>query len=437
MRLEGMLRLGTELISEAGLTYKVCKYLGAGGQGEVYDVSVGNEHYALKWYFLKSATRVQKEIIDNLIEKGSPGKCFLWPQDMIFEEYGKSFGYIMPLRPKEYRSIVDLMKRKAEPSFYALCKAAYNLVRGYQLLHQAGWAYCDINFENVFFNPENGDVLICDNDNASPNGTNKSGVLGTPRFMAPEIVVGRGKVKPKQSTDRYSLAVLLFYMFMINHPLEGKKEASIRCMDIPAMEKIYGEEPVFIFDPDNDSNRPLPGYQDNATLYWEVYPQELRDLFTKTFTEGLKNPSKRIPENVWLKTLTKMLAGITYCQSCGAEIFYDAEKEKNSEVHCCWNCSKNVKIGTKMVIGKNRIMISSDTKLFSHYINEDYDMETVVGEIVVNPNNPTIWGVKNKTSSNWTYQKSDGTQVAVGKEKAATIAKDVRIDFGNTLAEFE
>lgn len=40
---------------------------------------------------------------------------------------------------------------------------------------------------NLFFDPDTGDVLICDNDNVSANGVNHSSVYGTPRFMAPEM----------------------------------------------------------------------------------------------------------------------------------------------------------------------------------------------------------------------------------------------------------
>ena len=78
----------------------------------------------------------------------------------------------------------------------------------------------------MFFDPDTGDVLICDNDNVSANGIDNSSVYGTPRFMAPEIVMGQAK--PSRNTDLYSLAVLLFYMFMMGHPLEGKLEAALR-----------------------------------------------------------------------------------------------------------------------------------------------------------------------------------------------------------------
>ena len=57
--MEGQLQIGTELTSECGNHYKIEKLLGAGGQGEVYDVSCGSKHYALKWYFKGSATESQ------------------------------------------------------------------------------------------------------------------------------------------------------------------------------------------------------------------------------------------------------------------------------------------------------------------------------------------------------------------------------------------
>lgn len=45
--MDGQLKAGTMLTSECGNIYKVVKMLGAGGQGEVYDVTCNNKHYAL------------------------------------------------------------------------------------------------------------------------------------------------------------------------------------------------------------------------------------------------------------------------------------------------------------------------------------------------------------------------------------------------------
>ena len=432
--MDGSLKAGTILSSESGNKYVVNKLLGAGGQGEVYDVENGGKHYALKWYYKHTATTSQKDILENLIAKGSPDESFLWPEDLIYRKVGEPFGYIMALRPKNYKSIVDLMKRKAEPSFYALCKAAFNLTKGYQKLHSMGYSYRDISFGNLFFDPDTGEVLICDNDNVSVNGKDDSSVYGTPRFMAPEIVLG--KAKPSRNTDLFSLAVLLFYMFMLNHPLEGKLEAEIKCMDIHAMNKLYGTNPVFIFDPDNKTNRPVRGYQDNALIYWDLYPKNLKDLFTQAFTVGNKSPNRRVTENKWLETFANLMSGIVTCPNCGAEVFYDEDKELKTVAHICWGCQKNIQIPAKIVIGKNIVLLTQDTKIYSHHIYNDFDMETIVGEVVQNPKNPNLWGIRNMDKINWTYEKADKTQIPVANGRSAAIAAGCKIHFGQATGEF-
>ena len=62
-------------------------------------------------------------------------------------------------------------------------------------------------------------LLICDNDNVDVDGAPPTS-LGTPKFMAPEIV--RGEASPTMDTDLHSLAVVLFYLLFLCHPLEGK-----------------------------------------------------------------------------------------------------------------------------------------------------------------------------------------------------------------------
>lgn len=433
--MNGLLKEGTILTSECGNIYVVQKLLGAGGQGEVYDVEHNGKHLALKWYYKHTATRAQKSILDNLIAKGSPDKSFLWPEDLIFTGFGESFGYIMPLRPKNYKSIVDMMKRRAEPSFYALCRAAYQLTKGYQKLHAMGYSYRDISFGNVFFDPDSGDVLICDNDNVSVNGNEDSSVYGTPRFMAPEIVVG--KAKPSRNTDLYSLAVLLFYMFMLNHPLEGKMEAEIKCMDVYAMNKLYGTDPVFIFDPDNKSNRPVRGYQDNALIYWDLYPEILKNLFVQAFTVGIQSPNRRVTENKWLEILANLMTGIVICPHCGAEVFYDEKKESMGAAHICWGCQQTVVIPAKLKNEKSTILLTAETKIYAHHISENYDMETIVGSVVQNPKNPDLWGIRNETECNWVYIKADGTQIPLAPGKSAAIASGAKIHFGQITGEFK
>ena len=140
----------------------------------------------------------------------------------------------------------------------ALLTAGMKLADGFLRLHSKGLCYRDISFANVFFDPKTGDIRICDNDNVDITGAETGGVLGTQRFMAPEVV--RREAAPSDDTDRYSLAVLLFFLLYGGHPLDGQREAIIRCLDVPALERLYGFDPLYIWHPDDASNRPHPRY---------------------------------------------------------------------------------------------------------------------------------------------------------------------------------
>lgn len=428
--MEGTLKIGKRMFSENDIEYEIIEFLGAGGQGEVYKVESDGRYYALKWYFKHMASDAQKENLDHLIDQGAPDESFLWPLDIIDD--GSTFGYIMPLRPQRYKSIVDLMKRMAEPSFYHLCKAGFNLTLGYQKLHSMGYCYRDISFGNVFFDPETGDVLICDNDNVAVNGSQDTSVYGTQRFMAPEIIMG--EAKPSTDTDLYSMAVLLFYMFLLHHPLEGKREASIKCMDISAMNLLYGSNPVFIFDPEDRSNEALSGYHDNALAYWEVYPKFFRDLFTEAFTKGIKERENRIVERQWQAALIRLMDSILICPKCGVENFYDQEKE--GQEHKCWCCKAPLSVPSRLVIGRNHILLKEHKKIRAYYVTGEYDLDSYVGHVEVNPNNPELLGICNDTDTPWQYKKTDGTKSSVPKGRKAPVVSGSELDFGPVKGGF-
>jgi hypothetical protein len=225
-------------------------------------------------------------------------------------------------------------------------------------------------------------------------------------------------------------------MFMMNHPLEGKLEAEIKCMDIHAMNQLYGTDPVFIFDPNDKRNRPVRGYQDNALIYWDLYPENLRNLFTQAFTIGIQSPNRRVTENKWLETFANLMSGIVSCPNCGAEVFYDEAKEKNGAAHICWSCQQTVPVPAKIVIGRSTILLTASTKLYRHHLYGDYDMERVAASVVQNPKNPNLWGIRNEDQVNWTYEKADGTQIPVAIGRSAAIAAGAKIHFGRQIGEF-
>ena len=66
--MDEQLRPGTVITTQAQISYRVVSLLGAGGQGEVYDVEADGQHKALKWYFSGSALPQQLEILTRLVE---------------------------------------------------------------------------------------------------------------------------------------------------------------------------------------------------------------------------------------------------------------------------------------------------------------------------------------------------------------------------------
>ena len=437
--MDQMLREGqTVKTAPSGLPCTVGELLGAGGQGEVYKAALGGESVALKWFFPQMATPEQRAGIELLVRKGAPSEHFLWPLEITTAQGVAGFGYVMPLRPRRFKNIVDLMKRRIEPTFRALATAGLNLSHNYLLLHSQGLCYRDISFGNAFFDPDNGDVLIADNDNVSVDGAGLLGVLGTPRFMAPEVV--RGDAVPSTQTDLFSLAVLIFYMLMVAHPLEGKKETEIKCLDLPAMTKLYGTEPLFIFAPHDDSNAPVPGVHDNALAFWRVYPQSLRDLFTRSFTDGLRDPLHgRVRESEWRGAMVRLRDAIFYCPHCALENFYDGEalKARGGHPGLCWSCATELRLPPRVRIGRSVVMLNFDTKLFPHHVDDQrmYDFSEPVAAVAAHPTSPNVWGLKNLSQEKWVVGMADGTVKDVEPGRSVTLAVGTRIHFGKTEGE--
>jgi serine/threonine protein kinase len=411
--------------------------LGAGGQGEVYKARLGSETVALKWFFPQMATPDQRAAIEMLVRRGAPSEHFLWPLELASDPQVQGFGYLMQLRPARFKNIVDLMKRKIEPTFRALATAGLNLSHNYLLLHSQGLCYRDISFGNAFFEPTTGEVLICDNDNVAVDGAYTLGVLGTPRFMAPEVV--RGEARPSTQTDLFSLSVLIFYMLMVHHPLEGKKETEIKCLDLPAMNKLYGTEPLFIFDPSDTSNAPVPGIHDNAIAFWRIYPHFLRDIFTRAFTKGLRDPHGRVRESEWRAAMVRLRDAIIYCSYCSLENFYDADQLKASGGNpgLCWSCATQLTLPPRIRIGKNVVMLNYDAQLFPHHIEEGrlYEFSRPVAAVTRHPTNKSLWGLKNLSDRKWVSTRADGKVADVEPGRSVGLSVGTKIQFGETEGE--
>lgn len=415
-------KLNDKIELKAGGNITVKQKLGEGGQGIVYLVEMNRKTYALKWY----THDCKKEFYDNLdnnIKSGAPTNSFLWPQYLtVWRE--KRFGYIMPLRPNEFKDFSHFLLAKVRfGSLSAMINAALQISNSFRELHRKGYSYQDLNDGNLFINPTSGEVLICDNDNVAPYGKNL-GIAGKCRYMAPEVVLHKNL--PNADSDRFSLGILLFMLLFNNHPLEGRLIASVPCMTDQMERRFYGHSPVFIFDPTNDTNRPVMGIHANAIRRWPIFPQYIKDAFIHIFgAEGIKEPNKRNPENEWRKLFLKLRDETVKC-SCGSETFINVDTSEST----CINCRKKLGKPLTLNVGRNQIVLFPGQNTYNFHTkmgSEDYITKT--GEVIQNKNNPAIWGLRNISTDIWLCTMPDGSQKNISNNEVVPVFKGVKLVF--------
>jgi DNA-binding helix-hairpin-helix protein with protein kinase domain len=300
---------GTILHTDNGDRVKVLTLLGAGGQGEVYEVDQDGTRYALKWYYppqrdARAQAQAQEQraaLRDYILPKGAPDARFVWPLAFVEGEPGSgTFGYMMQLWKPGFETLEKLVCGRVKTNDRVLTTTALGIVDAFRKLHLSGSVYKDINLGGFAFDPKTGDVLVVDNDNVRTNGT--PGAILFPGFGAPEVVMGRAPCTT--TTDDHSLAVLLFYVFCRGNPMEGAREL-VNCYDMSATRSLFGDEALFVFDPKDNANRPVAGVHDSVLRNWEALPSVMRSAFTRAFSEGLHDPARRLTDGEWARSFPR------------------------------------------------------------------------------------------------------------------------------------
>ncbi len=415
---------GTEVDLGALGGARVVSLLGQGGQGYVFEVRrPAGSPLALKWYKPDSATRAQFREIQQLVEFGSPHPRFLWPLSVARAGGHPGFGYVMHLRDGRFLELsyllsnVDREGRPLDVSFASTIELCRQLSFSFLRLHARGLCYRDISFGNVFFDPDSGDVLICDNDNVGvDDGTGR--VLGTPYFMAPEVVSDTTySTLPSTDTDRHSLAVLLFYSLFLGHPLEGAlTDAGLR--DGRWLQRHFGTEALFCLHPDDDRNRPSAIVQQ----YWSIYPQFLRDLVTHAFVAGLADPAERVTEGQWIKAMDRLRDGMMTCPHCPTTTFWDA-----GQAASCRRCGHDVVPPFVLRVSRRSLAVSPLLTLRADHLRSGADDPRVLARARRHPEDPTRWGLHNVSTAAWTVTSPDGEQHRVDPDRTVELVDGARL----------
>lgn len=371
-----MLETGSILQSDAGsITVKILQFLSKGSQAEVYEVEIKEKEkeegrFALKYYFEEHCKDQKfKDNLRSVIEKKKPTNRFIWP--LRFVENGNRFGYLMSLLPSEYQALSSCFSGKLKINDNIKFKFCINMCDAFHDLHSLGYNHKDISPKNIYINPDDGNILIIDNDNITPNretSASKKIIKGTPGYMAPELYDDPKKV-PTRQTDLYSIGVLIFkLLFQNTDPFESSVstdfQSSSTSSDNPKNKKFIFHETI-----GNDESNT----ESDQTKLWFSYPESLRDLFKRLFTEGISDPWKRPDCAEWRDALIKCRAAAYSCPNpnCSFSSFLNENElmKNNGKMHCLL-CNKDFTLPI-MKSGKDTLVVMNDKKeLYSGYFED-------------------------------------------------------------------
>jgi DNA-binding helix-hairpin-helix protein with protein kinase domain len=411
----------------------VGELLGSGGQGDVYRAHLSSTDYALKWYHTHATSGMadQRAALAELARTTPPSSRFLWPVATVEDRVTGGFGYLMPLRPARFAEISQVVSGLARPAsshgpFRTLALFSLRMIEAFRRLHMSGRVYKDLNLGGPFIDLATGEVLICDCDNVRPNKT--KGTVFFPEFAAPEVVTE--KTHPTAKTDEHSVASLLFHVWVRGNPLDGRRGAEINVFTDGAKRLLFGDEPLFVFDPNDTRNRPVKGLHDAMLANWPRMPEHLQAIFTQAFTVGLRDPEQRPSLKAWLDALRKLHDSLVSCPSCGRETIHDpASLAARRPHHCTW-CKKPLPAPVRLTLPSGDVFLSPHMVLLGDHVGARWDVDSLFAETAVNPRDPQQWGIKNLSSVEWVGDLPGGQRVPVPPGRSAVPIAGTTLHFG-------
>lgn len=216
--------------------------------------------------------------------------------------------------------------------FYKYLQICLNISRAVRRMHAAGLAHSDLSYKNVLIDPCTGKAAIIDIDGLVVPGKYPPDVIGTPDFIAPEVLAtlsldyhDKGRKFPNIATDRHALAVMMYMYLLRRHPLRGRK---VNDPDPTRDEELsMGSNALFVEHPTDKSNRPNPADMKPSYLPWgdikkvpyTLCGPYLKKLFDRAFTTGLKTPSERPTADEWEMALIKTVDLLQPCANPACE----------------------------------------------------------------------------------------------------------------------
>jgi len=332
----------------------------------------------------------------------------------------------------DYYSLYDLLLEKWEfYSFTSMINCGIRISSYFNDLHFHGLCHHNFSLNTFWARPDNGDVLVLNDRFVFPEN-NTCKIASDARYMAPSIVTGG---KPKYLTDRFSLAVCLFMLFVRTHPLEGVRTLSVPEMNDYYLQLCYGSDPIFIADPTDRSNGPskeIDGVR-NYFKRWPILSASMQNMFIQAFSKEamLKNEKLYPSEKDWQRTLLQYRSFFVKCPVCGKETY--VEGSRNATCKCC---GKQYPVYGAFSVNNYVFPIVKGGGIFSEHIDDfsdsvaQFDPKRI--SIVRVNSKKGIIALENISDSRWSFKKKDGQFGTVKPGEYVTLSDGMEIKISST-----
>lgn len=332
-------------------------------RGGMKDVYFAPDRSYVVAFYRKKLDEIAQERIEKLVGQYREGiyeqaggdywrDFYCWPEKIV--EYEGSLGIIVPTyqshfffgksttladaekdgkwfaSPMNFNCYVPSEEKGTLLGYLQIC---LKLARAVRRLHAAGLAHSDLSYKNCLVDPAGGNACIIDIDGLVVPGLFPPDVVGTPDFIAPEVIatshlpirnpdgtLNPDRKLPNRRTDQHALSVLIYMYLFHRHPLRGPKFYDSEPNKQEHLE--MGEKALFIEHPTDTSNFPTKFSEadgecmpwiDPTKLSYKMYGPLLKELFEKVFIDGLHEPLKRPSADDWEKALIKTFDMIQPC----------------------------------------------------------------------------------------------------------------------------
>jgi hypothetical protein len=150
-------------------------------------------------------------------------------------------------------------------------------------------------------------------------------------------------------------------------------------------------------------------------------------MFIEAFNKDrLHGKAPQLLESAWLKAFVRWRSEVIKC-GCGTENTAD-----DKGTFAC-ACGKNRRVPAYLSFSKTRIPLYPGAKLFEcQTVSDSDDFKKVTAEVVTNPRDPKVLGLKNLSDNRWLVTAPDGNTAQKGKEEVIKITSGIKIDFKGT-----